>query len=354
MGNKICIVCEFPPPPGGMSNQAILLINNLKKEGYDVNKCKINIQFNDPFKFFNNLILSKIFIKFPIILFRLFVNIYKSDVIHIFSICGLYFYVVVTPAVLIAKFFNKKIIINYHAGYFYSFYESSIKFIVRNILRMADYITTPLFHLKNEFALIGISIIAIENLVDLSDFSYKERLSYNPKFISTRHLRYVYGNDVVLKAFKIILEKYSSASLIIAGDGDQREELEKIVKENNLQKNVYFTGYIDKNKLLHYYENSDILLNGSRRDNMPISILEAFASGLPVVSTNPMGIPSFVINGHNGLLSDVDDYEMLAINSIKILNNFNIGKKLANNAKLYVNSLNWDNIYPKIESVYFH
>ena len=349
----ICIVCEFPPPPGGMSNQALILKQYLTEEGLTVKTCQVNITFPKMLNWLEQFVIAKILLKFPLILFRLGINIIQSDIIHIFWTAGLYFYVVVTPAVIISKIFNKKIIANYHAGFFRKFYDTSVQIIVKNILSMADYVTTPLYHLDEEFSSIGIKIKQVPNVIDLQEFSFKERKVFKPHFIASRHLRQVYGNDIVLRSFAYILNKYPQAKLIMAGDGNKRDNLEELCRQLKIQDNVTFTGYIEKEQLLNYYEKADIFLNGSRRDNMPISIIEAFSLGLPVVTTNPMGIPFLVSDGTSGLLSEVDDYEQLAKNAITIVEDAELGKNLARNAREFTQSLTWPSVYPILSKVYY-
>jgi glycosyltransferase involved in cell wall biosynthesis len=218
---------------------------------------------------------------------------------------------------------------------------------------MADHVTTPLAYLDNEFSSIGIKIKQVPNVIDLQEFSFKERTSFKPRFISSRHLRNVYGNDTVIRAFAIIVKQYPQAELIMAGDGNERDELEDLTCQLQIEDHVTFTGYIDTDLLLDYYEQSDVFLNGSRRDNMPISILEAFSVGLPVVSTNPMGIPFLVSDGSTGLLCEVDDFEQLAKNAIRIIEEPEYGKTLACNARKFVHSLTWPNVYPLLSEVYF-
>jgi glycosyltransferase involved in cell wall biosynthesis len=254
---------------------------------------------------------------------------------------------------LYQKFLEKKIIANYHAGYFLKFFDNSVRFVVRNTLRMADHVTTPLAYLDNEFSSIGIKIKQVPNVIDLQEFSFKKRTSFKPRFISSRHLLNVYGNDTVIRAFAMIVKQYPQAELIMAGDGNERDELEDLTCQLQIEDHVTFTGYIDTDLLLDYYEQSDVFLNGSRRDNMPISILEAFSVGLPVVSTNPMGIPFLVSDGSTGLLCEVDDFEQLAKNAIRIIEEPEYGKTLACNARKFVHSLTWPNVYPLLSEVYF-
>jgi glycosyltransferase involved in cell wall biosynthesis len=350
---NICIVCEFSPPPGGMANQAELLASNLEKDGFTVERCKTNILFQGFLKYIEKNILIKIFIKFPILLWRIIVGVSKCEVVHVFTIPSLSFYIITTPAVIIGKFLKRRIIINYHAGFFKKFFDDNkFKFIVRFVLNSADYITTPLKYLDVEFSSVGFKITPVSNMMDSTRFHYKIRKNCKPKFLFTRHLRDVYGPDIVINAFYLIFKEYPDATLTIAGDGYMKESLKEMTKKLGLSENVTFMGYVEGDELVQYYDDADIFINGSRRDNMPISILEAFSSGLPVVSTNPMGIPHLVEQGVTGLLSDVDDIEGLFKNAIKILTEPELAYQLSLNGKAYIDTLNWMNIRGDILSIY--
>ncbi|MFH1215536.1 MAG: glycosyltransferase family 4 protein [Pseudomonadota bacterium] len=349
---RVCLICEFPPPPGGMAQQANLLFDLLISENVNVKKCDTNIRM--PI-FFHNLekkLLFKILVKLPMLLWRMFLNIKSCDVVHVFSIAGVGFFVITAPAVLISRFFRKRVIVNYHAGYFKDFYDNYNKRLINFILKRADCITTPLDYLKNEFQYAGFGIKEIPNIVDLKRFHFRHREFFKPKFIVTRHLRSVYGVDVVIKAFAKIINRYPNATLIVAGDGNRMKELRELASKLNIESNIEFTGYLEKEDLVQIYEKSDIFLNGSRRDNMPISILESYAAGLPVVTTNPMGIPHFVKHGVTGLLVEIDDHDELAKSALSILDNPIIGRDLVNNAKCYADSLMWDSVKPRVFAAY--
>lgn len=344
-------MCEFPPPPGGMAQQAEMLVELLRRDGISVQKCKINFELPIFLKPVEKKLAIKLFIKFPLLLWRLFASSLGCSVIHIFSIPGMWFFDITAPSVFIAKLLRKKSIINYHAGFFKDFYDKHKK-IVSFILNLADCITTPLKFLEPEFAQAGFRITSVPNIADLKRFRFKKRKKLKPNFLSTRHLRWVYGVDCVIRAFSLIVKDYPEAHLTIAGDGDMAKSLKKLTYELGISGRVSFVGYVEGNELVKLYEEADIFLNGSRRDNMPISILEAFATGLPVVSTNPMGIPHLVENEVSGLLVDIDDFENLAKGAFRILSDPEMSDILVRNGKAVVDSLTWENIRPRLLDVY--
>ena len=121
----------------------------------------------------------------------------------------------------------------------------------------------------------------------------------------------------VLRAFQLI-QKIPEAKLIVAGYGSEEAKLKKLAVELNL-KNIEFTGRVEQSEMPKIYDRADVYLNASIVDNMPLSIIEAFACGLPVVSTDAGGISYIVADGETGLLVKTNDYKALAEQAIRLL-----------------------------------
>jgi glycosyltransferase involved in cell wall biosynthesis len=117
-------------------------------------------------------------------------------------------------------------------------------------------------------------------------------------------------------------------------------------------KNVNFTGVASREEIGGYYENADIFINASRVDNMPVSIIEAFGSGTPVVTTAPESIPYFVENERTGLLSAVGDDKALASNVMRLLRDPALAARLAQNAFQESKKYTWDAVRGQWLDVY--
>jgi glycosyltransferase involved in cell wall biosynthesis len=115
---------------------------------------------------------------------------------------------------------------------------------------------------------------------------------------------------------------------------------------------VTFTGNLDNVEIGRLYESADLLLNPSLADNMPISILEALASGVPVVSTNVGGVPHVVANGETALLVDPGDVEQMANEALSILGDERLAKKLMENGLRHVRQFEWPSVRLKLIDVY--
>jgi glycosyltransferase involved in cell wall biosynthesis len=244
-------------------------------------------------------------------------HVKQYDVVHVFSASYLSFLIAPTPAILVSKLYRKKIVLNYHSGEA----EDHLRRWRRStepIIKLVDEVVVPSEYLVKVFAKFEIEASAIFNIVDLDEFEFRERVPLRPVFLSNRNLEIHYGVDCVLRAFANIQQCMPKAILTVVGDGSQRGALEKLASDLDLR-NVTFTGRVKHEDIRSYYSSSDIYLNASRIDNQPLSILEAFACGLPVVTTDAGGIPDIVTDGVTGSVVRVDDCKKLAERALNLL-----------------------------------
>jgi phenylacetate-CoA ligase len=115
---------------------------------------------------------------------------------------------------------------------------------------------------------------------------------------------------------------------------------------------VRFFGYVDHKTLSGIYDQCDILLNASRVDNFPGSLLEASASGLAVVSTNAGGIPAMYDNGKNALLVEVGDWQALASEAMRAIQNPALARRLVSAGLDLCQRCEWRNVRRALYGVY--
>lgn len=127
------------------------------------------------------------------------------------------------------------------------------------------------------------------------------------------------GVEYLIRALPIILTKIPNALLVVVGDGSQRGELEQLVDELDLRSNVIFTGRIPTERLCLYYGAADVFVLPSLHEGHPMVLLEAMASGLPVIATKVSGSIETVVHGVNGYLVEPRDIYQLAEAVIKVL-----------------------------------
>jgi L-malate glycosyltransferase len=253
------------------------------------------------------------------------------EVVHIFSASYFSFVLAQTPAILVAKLFGKKVILNYRSGEAEDHLRRWRRTAIPTI-RLADRLAVPSGYLVDVFAEFGLRACAIFNFVDGERFRFRERRPLRPVFLSNRNLEPLYNVGCTLRAFAVIQRRFPEARLTVAGDGTQRPELEQLARDLGLC-HVEFIGRVAPELMPALYEAADVYLNSPNIDNMPGSIIEAFAAGIPVVSTNAGGIPYIVRDGQTGLLAERGDHEALATAAIRLLEDEELASRIIRNAQ---------------------
>jgi len=274
----------------------------------------------------------------------------KYDVIHIFSASYLSFLIAPTPAILVSKLYGKKILLNYHSGEAEDHLQRWPR-TTRPIIKLVDRVVVPSEYLVRVFAKFGFEACAIFNIIDLDRFEFRRRLTLRPVFLSNRNLEAHYGVDCVLRAFAHIQREIPDAVLTVVGDGSQRSALENLASELQLER-TNFTGRVEHDEINRQYSASDIYLNASKIDNQPLSILEAFACGLPVVTTDAGGIPDIVTDEITGFLVPIGDYEALAARALKLLTCQEIATRMTESARAECARYTWTVVCPQWLDLY--
>jgi glycosyltransferase involved in cell wall biosynthesis len=137
-------------------------------------------------------------------------------------------------------------------------------------------------------------------------------------FLHNRILEPLYNVPCSLRAFQIVQRHHPEASLTVAHDGPSRPELEALSRELGLR-NTRFVGVVPPAEVATLYDAADIYFTSPDIDCMPGSILESFASGLPVVATSAGGIPYIASHEETALLVPKGDHEAMAQAALRLL-----------------------------------
>jgi len=231
-----------------------------------------------------------------------------------------------------------KTLINYHSGEARDHLRRfrSAKFVLSRV----DRIVVPSGFLVDVFREFGLPASAVPNIVDLSQFRYRERTPLRPHLVCTRGFSKYYSVDVVVRAFADVKKEYPDAKLDLVGNGPLESGVRKLVADLNLS-GVNFAGVASHREIGKYYDQADVFINASWLDNMPLSVIEAFASGTPVVTTSSECMPYLVEHEHTGLLSPVGDEKALAANVVCQLRDPALAARLAQNAHHEAQKYTW-------------
>lgn len=260
------------------------------------------------------------------------------QIAHIFSASYWSFLLATSPAWFVAWLQGAKIVIHYHSGEARDHLRRSRS--ARLLLDAADRLVVPSEYLAGVFREFGLQTHVVPNMVDLTQFTFRMRQPVRPLLLFARGFHPYYCPDVAVRAFALIQRTYPEATLDLVGKGPLEPQIRSLVRELNLC-GVNFAGAVAHPKMARFYESADIFINASRLDNMPVSILEAFASGLPVATTAPEGMSHLVEHERTGLLSKPGDARALAENVMRLVAHPELASGLALNAREEVQRYSW-------------
>lgn len=208
-------------------------------------------------------------------------------------------------------------------------------------------------------------IKVIFNGVDLEKFKpakdkakFKRELGFAKNDVLVLYVGRLYsrkGLPILIRAIPHVVKKVRNAKFIVSGKGFSGEEktLRKHVEKLKVEENVIFLGYFPDEKLPSLYKAADVFVFPSIYENMPFAMLEALATGLPVVTTKVGGIPEVIEDGRNGFLIKPYDSLRLADRILCLIENPSVASEMGLlGRKIVERKFNWDNIVEQVLEVY--
>jgi len=346
----IGLVGPLPPPFGGMANQTRQLAELLHGEGLTVTVVQTNAEYLP--HWVSGLPVIRAFFRLVPYLFKLWNVAGQCDLLHVMANSGWSWHLFATPAIWIAKLRNTPVIVNYRGGEAASFLTNSSQSVGLS-MRQASALVVPSGFLKAVFASFNMAAKIVPNIVDIEHFSNPtlHRPSRRHLLIA-RNLEPIYDNETAIRAFFPVHRRYPDATLTIAGSGPLAASLQALAESLGLANAITFAGRLDRDAMAEAYRNADIAINPSLVDNMPNSVLEALASGVPVVSTNVGGVPYIVNDGHTALLVPPGSPDAMAEAIFRLIDDANLAEQLVKNGRSEVQKYTWQQVWPLLSNVY--
>jgi glycosyltransferase involved in cell wall biosynthesis len=260
----------------------------------------------------------------------------------------------VAPAVWVAKIRRIPVTVNYRGGDAAEFFKRSF-FWIRPTMWMSDQRLVPSGYLLQVFRRFGLSAEIVPNIIDLTRFTprpSRPARRNTANLIVTRNLEPLYDIGTALRAFAIVRERRPDARITITGGGPDREMLVELAHQLGVGPYVRFTGRLENDLIAQLFREADVFVNSSLHDNMPISILEALASGVPIVSTNVCGIPFLVEHQKTGMLVPPRDAAAMAQAVLDLLDNPTVAERLVCAGRNIVQQYSWSHVGPRLFDVY--
>jgi glycosyltransferase involved in cell wall biosynthesis len=242
----------------------------------------------------------------------------RADLVHVFSASYSSFLLAPLPAIAIARLLGRPVLLNYRSGQAPDHLTRSR--VARWALRSVQRNVVPSRFLVEVFARFGIEASVVPNVVDFSRFGFRQRATLRPRILSTRNFESLYNVECTIRAFRLVQDEFPDATLTLVGGGTEEAALRALVQELGL-KEVAFVGRVDPNDVARFYHDHDVYVQTPNIDNMPTSVIEAFACGLAVVSTEAGGVPAIMTNGVHGLLAPIDDHSTVGRLVLDLLTN---------------------------------
>lgn len=316
---------------GGQAVQAMRLLACLRQEpSLSIDFQPINPRLPGPLIRLQRIKFIRTLSTFVLYVLQLSARVWRYDMLHVFSAGYTSYMLWSLPALFFARLYRKKILLHYHDG--------QAEDHLRNwrtalpTLRAMDGVVAPTPFLVDVFAQFGMRIGYIWNIIDIREFRYRQRGKLTPVFLHNRIMEPLYNIPCTLLAFQIVQQRYPDARLTLAHDGPSEDELKQFVKQLGLR-NVEFVGRVPHSRIAELYDAADIYLTSPDFDCLPGSIIECYASGLPVVASNVCGIPYIATDGETALLFPRGDHEAMAQAALQLLEDPDLVERLTHNGR---------------------
>jgi len=346
---RIAIVAASIDILGGQGVQACSLLEGLERDGYPVTFVPVNPRFPRGLGWVRRVRVIRT-VANELVYVPSLLRLATVDVVHIFSASYWSFLLAPVPAMIVARGLNKRVVLHYHSGEAED-HLSRWGALVHPWLRLAHEIVVPSEYLRRVFTEQGYAARVIPNVVDLARFAYRERVPLGPRLLSTRNLERYYRVDLVIDAFARFKAVVPAATLTIAGYGSAATQLRQQAAALAGEA-IRFVGKIDPAAMPQLCADHDIFVNASVVDNQPVSILEAFAAGLPVISTPTGDIQSMVRHGVTGLLVPPGNAAAVADALIALWRDPEAGRERARRAHAQVAAYTWAAVRDRWADVY--
>lgn len=349
-GLRIGLIGPLPPPSGGMANQTRQLAELLTAAGATVTTVQVNAPYR-PQWVARVPVLRAVFRLVPY-LALLCRTAGQVDIFHIMANSGWSWHLFAAPAVWVARSRGIAAVVNYRGGEAAEFLQRAGA-LVRFTMRQTRALVVPSGFLQGVFARFGMPAGIVPNIIDLSRFRPRDRVGAGAAhLLVARNLEPLYDNLTAIRAFQTVRVRFPQARLTIAGSGPDEQSLRQSVKEMGLTDAVQFTGRLERDAMATLYRTADLMLNPSLADNMPNSMLEAWASGVPVISTNVGGIPHLAQHGVTASLVPPADPAAMAEACVALLSDEALWQQRAQAGLQEAQRYTWFSVQPVLSRVY--
>jgi len=332
---KLIIVGLFPDVQAAPITQASELANLLRVHGYDVLTVS---RHRDKWKRLTDIVKT---------LFRR-KDQYDVAIVQFYSGNSFIWQFI---AANIVKLLGKKLVLTIHGG---GVPAAIAKYRKRylSVLKKADVITVPSGFIADRLKIYGLQAHLVENTIPLKQYPFYNKKDIRPCVLWMRSFGGIYNPLMAVRAIDALKTYYPHVKMYMGGiDMGMQDETDLLIHELGLQNNIEIVGFMDVEKKKYYAEICDVYISTNRIDNAPVTFLEMWAMGLPIVSTNVGGVSHLVTDNEDGLLVADDDHVAMAEKIRLIIEYKTISSGLIEAGKEKVAAYDEEVVYHKWDSI---
>jgi glycosyltransferase involved in cell wall biosynthesis len=225
---------------------------------------------------------------------------------------------------------------------------------VPRLLQSSPVVTTPSAYLFEHMRPYHKELVLLPNPLDLEKYLFKHRVHPFPKLVWLRAFHNIYNPSLAVQVVAQLARDFPEVRLVMMGPdkGDGSfEQMKGLASQLGVDDRLTCTGPVTKEEIPNLLDQGDIFLNTPRVDNTPVSVLEAMACGLCIVSTNVGGIPYLIKDESDALLVPNGDAGTMAQAVRRFLTEDGLAERLSKNARRKVEQFDWSSILPKWEKI---
>ena len=223
---------------------------------------------------------------------------------------------------------------------------------VRRLLNSARIVTTPSRYLHDGMLPYRADLFSLPNAIELDAYRYRLRQGASPSLVWLRAFHEIYNPTLAPKVVKLLVEKYPDVHLTMVGpdkgDGSFQRTQEEAARLGVADR-LTLPGGVPKTDVPAWLTHGDIFLNTTNVDNTPVSVIEAMATGLCVVSTNVGGLPDLLEHDRTALLVPPNDAAAMANAVTQILRDPLLAAHLSGSARSWAEAYDWSAVLPMWE-----
>ncbi|HRK82294.1 MAG TPA: glycosyltransferase family 4 protein [Saprospiraceae bacterium] len=221
--------------------------------------------------------------------------------------------------------------------------------LCRYLFGHAHKLIAPSGYLQASFRDAGYETEVIPNFIPITNYPFKKRRQLQARLLWVRAFDETYHPQMAIRVLHQLSKQFPDANLCMVGpdkDGSM-ENCQRLANELEISDKITFTGRLSKAEWISLSSDYDLFISTTNFDNMPVSVIEAMALGLPVVSTNVGGVPYLIEHEKTGLLVPPNDVEEMVRAITKLINNNAIAESLSQAARQKAEQYDWEVIRPR-------